>query len=65
MLCFVLTAPPERMSANIVRRLATLGRELGGPQYGRAAQATRLRERLHHTVARASLPAAHPPELPT
>ncbi|MFE9170476.1 helix-turn-helix domain-containing protein [Streptomyces kebangsaanensis] len=62
---FVLASPPERMSASIVRRLTALGRELGGPQYGGAAQTVHLRERLQHTAARASLPAAHPPELPT
>ncbi|MEU7293856.1 XRE family transcriptional regulator [Streptomyces exfoliatus] len=65
MLGFVLTASPERMSASIVRRLTVLGRELEGPQYGGAAQAVHLRERLQHTAVRASLPAAHPPELPT
>ncbi|MEU3895614.1 helix-turn-helix transcriptional regulator [Streptomyces sp. NPDC045251] len=62
---FVLEASPERMSASIVRRLTALGRELGAPQYGGAAQAVHLRERLQHTAVRASLPAAHPPELPT
>ncbi|MGW1887590.1 helix-turn-helix domain-containing protein [Streptomyces sp. NPDC001970] len=65
MLGFVLGASPERMSASIVRRLTALGRELGGPQYGEAAQAVHLRERLQHTAVLASLPAAHPPELPT
>ncbi|GGR33619.1 hypothetical protein GCM10010282_27760 [Streptomyces roseolus] len=65
MLGFVLQSPPERMSASIVRRLTVLGRELEGPQYGGAAQAVHLRERLQHTAVRASLPAAHPPELPT
>ncbi|WP_435173000.1 XRE family transcriptional regulator [Actinacidiphila sp. bgisy145] len=62
---FVLESSPERMSASIVRRLTLLGRELGGPQYGKAAQAVHLRDRLQHTVVRASLAAAHPPELPT
>ncbi|MFJ3822338.1 helix-turn-helix domain-containing protein [Streptomyces nodosus] len=65
MLGFVLQSSPERMSASIVRRLTVLGRELGGPQYGGAAQAVHLRDRLQHTVVRASLPAAHTPELPT
>lgn len=65
MLGFVLGASPERMSASIVRRLTALGRELGGPQYGGATQAVHLRERLQHTAVRASLPAAHPTELPT
>ncbi|MEU2510007.1 XRE family transcriptional regulator [Streptomyces sp. NPDC007863] len=65
MLGFVVTASPERMSASIVRRLTVLGRELEGPQYGGAAQAVHLRDRLQHTAVRASLPAAHPPELPT
>lgn len=65
MLGFVLTAPPERMSASIVRRLTALGRELGGPQYGGATQAMHLRERLQHAAVRTSLTAAHPPELPT
>lgn len=65
MLGFVLQSSPERMSASIVRRLTVLGRELGGPQYGGAAQAVHLRDRIQHTVVRASLPAAHPPELPT
>ncbi|MET9916497.1 hypothetical protein ABZZ04_05360 [Streptomyces sp. NPDC006435] len=65
MLDFVLAASPERMSASIVRRLTVLGMELEGPQYGGAAQAVHLRERLQHTAVRASLPAAHPPELPT
>ncbi|MFE3324252.1 hypothetical protein [Streptomyces sp. NPDC059176] len=53
------------MSASIVRRLTVLGRELGGPQYGEAGRAVHLRDRLQHTVVRASLPAAHLPELPT
>ncbi|MFF9338346.1 multiprotein-bridging factor 1 family protein [Streptomyces sp. NPDC014773] len=65
MLGFVLTASPERMSASIVRRLIVLGRELERPQYRGAAQAVHLRDRLQHTAVRASLPAAHPPELPT
>ena len=65
MLAFVLDSPPERMSASIVRRLTALGRELGGPQYGGAAQAAHLRERLQHTAVRAALPAAHSRELPT
>ncbi|WP_344405321.1 helix-turn-helix transcriptional regulator [Streptomyces longisporus] len=65
MLGFVLGSPPERMSASIVRRLTALGRELGGPQYGGAAQATYLRERLQHTAVLAASPAAHSPELPT
>ncbi|MFF8322001.1 helix-turn-helix domain-containing protein [Streptomyces bobili] len=65
MLGFVLGSSPERMSASIVRRLTALGRELGGPQYGGAAQAVHLRERLQHTAVRASPPVAHPPELPT
>ncbi|MFJ5111032.1 helix-turn-helix domain-containing protein [Streptomyces sp. NPDC088551] len=65
MLGFVLTASPERMSASIVRRLIVLGRELEGPQYGGAAQAVHLRERLQHTAVLAASPAAHPPELPT
>ncbi|WP_327323141.1 XRE family transcriptional regulator [Streptomyces sp. NBC_01210] len=65
MLGFVLEAPPERVSASIVRRLVDLGRELGGPQYGGAAQANQLRERLQHTAVLAASPAARPPELPT
>ncbi|MEU2847594.1 XRE family transcriptional regulator [Streptomyces sp. NPDC007049] len=65
MLGFVLTASPERMSASIMRRLIVLGRELEGPQYGGAAQAVHLRERLQHTAVLAASPAAHPPELPT
>ncbi|MFI1707575.1 helix-turn-helix transcriptional regulator [Streptomyces griseoruber] len=65
MLGFVLESPPERMSASIVRRLTALGRELSGPQYGGAAQAAHLRERLQHTAVLAASPAAHPPELPT
>ncbi|WP_241740856.1 hypothetical protein [Streptomyces sp. L2] len=65
MLGFVLQSAPERMSASIVRRLIVLGRELGGPQYGGAAQAVDLRDRLQHTVVRTSLPAAHPSEVPT
>ncbi|WP_351233760.1 XRE family transcriptional regulator [Streptomyces sp. NPDC002133] len=65
MLDFVLTGSPERMSASIVRRLIVLGRELGGPQYGGAARAAHLRDRLQHTAVRAYLPASHPPELPT
>ncbi|MDI3404586.1 helix-turn-helix domain-containing protein [Streptomyces cavernicola] len=64
MLGFVLEAPPERLSASIVRRLVDLSRELNGPQYGGAAQATQLRERLQHTAVLAALPAARPPELP-
>ncbi|MGW1610813.1 helix-turn-helix domain-containing protein [Streptomyces sp. NPDC002285] len=62
---FVLESPPERMSASIVRRLTALGRELSGSQYGGAAQAAHLRERLQHTAVLAASPAAHPPELPT
>ncbi|WP_411114395.1 helix-turn-helix domain-containing protein [Streptomyces sp. 029-5] len=65
MLGFVLGSPPERMSASIVRRLIVLGREPEGPQYGGAAQAVHLRERLQHTAVLAASPAAHPPELPT
>lgn len=65
MLGFVLDSPPERMSASIVRRLTALGRELSGPQYGGAALAARLRERLQHTAVLAALPSAHPRELPT
>lgn len=65
MLGFVFQSSPERMSASIVRRLTVLGRELGGRPYGGAAQAVHLRDRLQHTVVRASLPAAHSPELPT
>jgi transcriptional regulator with XRE-family HTH domain len=65
MLGFVLESPPARMSASIVRRLTALGRELSGPQYGGAAQAAHLRERLQHTAVLATSPAAHPPELPT
>ncbi|MFG3035948.1 helix-turn-helix domain-containing protein [Streptomyces sp. NPDC048330] len=65
MLGFVLRSSPERMSASIVRWLIVLGREMNGPQYGGAAQAVNLRERLQHTAVRASLPAAHPPELST
>ncbi|MDW6060048.1 XRE family transcriptional regulator [Streptomyces sp. FXJ1.4098] len=65
MLGFVLDSPPERMSASIVRRLSALGRELGGPQYGGAAQAAQLRARLQHTAVLAASPAAHSPELPT
>ncbi|MBL1095787.1 XRE family transcriptional regulator [Streptomyces coffeae] len=65
MLGYVLDSPPERMSASIVRRLAALCRELSGPQYGGAAQAAHLRERLQYTVVLAASPAARPPELPT
>ncbi|GGW33359.1 hypothetical protein GCM10010503_06740 [Streptomyces lucensis JCM 4490] len=65
MLGFVLGSPPERMSASIVRRLTALGHELSEPQYGGAAQAVHLRERLQHTAVLAAAPAAHPPELPT
>ncbi|WP_251018245.1 XRE family transcriptional regulator [Streptomyces sp. ISL-1] len=65
MLGFVLEAPPERLSASIVRRLVDLGRVLGEPQYGGATQATQLRERLQHTAVLAASPAARPPELPT
>ncbi|MFE4669357.1 helix-turn-helix domain-containing protein [Streptomyces sp. NPDC056716] len=65
MLGFVLASPPERMSASIVRRLRALGQELSAPQYGGAAQATHLRERLQHTAFLAASSAAHPPELPT
>ncbi|MFD3565023.1 helix-turn-helix domain-containing protein [Streptomyces sp. NPDC058686] len=64
MLGFVLEAPPERVSASIVRRLVDLGRELNAPQYGGAAQATQLRERLQHTAVLAARPAALPRELP-
>ncbi|MFJ5221984.1 hypothetical protein [Streptomyces sp. NPDC088400] len=62
---FVLGSPPECVSAGIVRRLTALGPELGGPQYGGAAQTARLRERLQHTAVLAALPAARPPEPPT
>ncbi|MFF3754032.1 hypothetical protein ACFYYH_26810 [Streptomyces sp. NPDC002018] len=65
MLGFVLDSPPERMSASIVRRLTALGRELSEPQYGGAAQAAHLRERLQHTAVLAASPAARPPEPPT
>lgn len=65
MLGFVLDSAPERMSASIVRRLTALGRELSEPQYGGAAQAAHLRERLQHTAVLAASPAARPPELPT
>ncbi|WP_234543506.1 XRE family transcriptional regulator [Streptomyces shenzhenensis] len=76
MLGFVLESPPERMSASIVRRLTALGRELSGPQYGGAAQAAHLRERLQHTAVLAAspsptalkaweVPPSHSPELPT
>ncbi|MQS35476.1 helix-turn-helix domain-containing protein [Streptomyces katsurahamanus] len=65
MLGSVLGSPPERMSASIVSRLTALGKELGGPQYGGAAQAAHLRERLQHTAILASPPTAHPPESPT
>lgn len=65
MVGFVLEAPVERVSASIVRRLVDLGRELGGRQYGGAAQVTQLRERIQHTAALAASPAARPPELPT
>ncbi|MFJ1745094.1 XRE family transcriptional regulator [Streptomyces sp. NPDC088116] len=65
MLGFVLDSPSECMSASVVRRLTALGRESGGPQYGGAAQAARLRERLQHTAVLAALPAARPPEPPT
>ncbi|MDI3417108.1 hypothetical protein [Streptomyces luteolus] len=64
MLGFVLDAPPERFSASIVRRLVDLSRELNRPQYGGAAQATRLRERLQHMAVLAASPSARPPELP-
>ncbi|MEU2229587.1 hypothetical protein [Streptomyces vietnamensis] len=53
------------MSAGIVRRLTVLGRELEGPQYVGTARTVHLRDRLQHTAVRASLPAVHPPELPT
>lgn len=59
---FVLASPPERMSASIVRRLTALGRELGGPQYGGAAQTVHLRERLQHTAV---LAASTSPTAPT
>lgn len=65
MLLFVLESPAERMSASIVRRLTALGRELSGPQYGGAAQAAHLRERLHHTAVLATSPPVNPPDLPT
>jgi transcriptional regulator with XRE-family HTH domain len=65
MLGFVLRSSPERMSASIVRRLTALGRELERPQYGGAAQAVHLRERLQYTAVRAPSPAAHSPESPT
>jgi hypothetical protein len=65
MVGFVLEAPVERVSASIVRRLVDLGRELGGRQYGGAAQVTQLRERIQHTAVLAAPPAARPPELPT
>lgn len=65
MLGFVLDSPPERMSASIVRRLTALGRELSEPQYGGAAQAAHLRERLQHTAVLAASPAARLPEPPT
>ncbi|MDO0936236.1 hypothetical protein QQY66_32730 [Streptomyces sp. DG2A-72] len=65
MLGFVLESTPERMSASIVRRLTALGRELSGPQYGGAAQAAYLRERLQHRAVLAASPAARLPELPT
>ncbi|MGI5437713.1 helix-turn-helix domain-containing protein [Streptomyces shenzhenensis] len=64
MLGFVLDAPPERMSASIVRRLTALGQELSGSQYRGAAQAVHLRERLQQTAVLAAS-SAHPPELPT
>ncbi|MEU1945103.1 hypothetical protein ACWDHW_03270 [Streptomyces melanosporofaciens] len=65
MLAFVLDAPPERISASIVRRLIALRRELGGPQYGGAAQAADLRERLQYTAVLAASPTARPSELST
>ncbi|MFE3774855.1 XRE family transcriptional regulator [Streptomyces sp. NPDC059122] len=65
MVGFVLEAPVERVSASIVRRLADLGRELGGRQYGGAAQVSQLRERIQHTAVLAASPAVRPPELPT
>ncbi|MGJ5753413.1 hypothetical protein FB563_1547 [Streptomyces puniciscabiei] len=65
MLGFVLGSLPERMSASVVRRLTALGQELSGPQYGGAAQAVHLRERLQHTAVLAAAPAARPLELPT
>ncbi|WP_435241831.1 helix-turn-helix domain-containing protein [Streptomyces cucumeris] len=65
MLAFVLDSPPGRLSASIVRRLGALCRELSRPQYGGAAQAAHLRERLQYTVVLAASPAARPPELPT
>ncbi|MEU6605545.1 hypothetical protein ABZ922_10845 [Streptomyces shenzhenensis] len=65
MLGFVLDAPPERMSASIVRRLTALGQELSGAPYRGAAQVVHLRERLQHTAVLAASPSAHSPELPT
>ncbi|MHC0430887.1 XRE family transcriptional regulator [Streptomyces sp. O3] len=65
MVGFVLEASPDRVSASIVRRLVDLGRELGGRQYGGAAQVTQLCERIQHTAVLAASPAARPPELPT
>ncbi|WP_416956691.1 XRE family transcriptional regulator [Streptomyces sp. Agncl-13] len=76
MLGFVLDSAPERMSASIVRRLTALGRELSEPQYGGAARAAHLRERLQHTAVLAAspsptalraweVPPSRPPELPT
>lgn len=65
MVGFVLKAPPERVSASIVRRLTDLGRELSARQYGGAAQVNQLRERIQHTAALAAPTAARPPELPT
>ncbi|MER6152193.1 helix-turn-helix transcriptional regulator [Streptomyces hirsutus] len=54
---FVLDAPPERLSASIVRRLTALGGELSGPQYGGAVQAAHLRERLQYMAALVASPA--------
>jgi len=76
LLRFVLDAPPERMSASIVRRLNALGQELSVSQYGGATQAVNLRERLRHTAVVAAspcpaasraraVPPADPSELPT
>ncbi|MGQ4388228.1 hypothetical protein [Streptomyces sp. SAS_270] len=58
-----LTCPPERMSVGVVCRLAALGPELNGWQYGEAVRAACLRVRLQHVAVVAAPPAAHPREL--
>lgn len=58
-------SPPDRGGPQDFRRLTALGQELSGPQYGGAAQAAHLSERLQNTAVLAASPSARPPELPT